>query len=105
MVGETPIAWGEAVQVFTIVIVTTLARNNGASGYRKEQSDPDMINHFRSPLFHKQTDHNITQNEVNKGKIICSSKRKIIIRCCNLYIVPHTQTFTETLSNIDFARF
>ena len=48
MVGETPIAWGEAVQVFTIVIVTTLARNNGASGYRKEQSDPDMINHFRS---------------------------------------------------------
>ena len=66
MVGETPIAWHcEAAQVFTIVIAPTLARNNGASGYRKEQSDPDMINHFQSPhcFTNKQK---MSRNKTNK---------------------------------------
>ena len=63
--------WHNTAHVVQGKVIVAGPWNNGPSSYRRARIDPDMINHFRSPLFHKQTDHNIIKKiEVNQEEMI-----------------------------------
>ena len=85
--------WHNTAHAVQGKVIVAGAWNNGPSSYRGARIDPDMINHFRSPLFHKQTDHNITKNWGQLGE-----NDKKTCRCCNLHIVPPTLNHSHTHS-------
>ena len=83
--------WHNTTHAVQGKVIVAGAWNNGPSSYRGARIDPDMINHFRSPLFHKQTVHNITKNwGQSGGNNMLITKKIVDVVTFTLYPQPST---------------